>query len=185
MNQSDVIPLLTNCREGDARAITQFVEVYRPHVFRMALSILDDPAEADEAAQDALLRALKSLKSYRQEGKFTTWLYAITLNVCRGRLRKRQGRERLLQTLHSVFRMGIAEDLQPEERAVQNESDAEIWGAIQSLPETQRLTVTLRYYHSLPIHEIAQILGVSERAIHARLRKAHNHLRESLERRAA
>ena len=185
MNQSDVIPLLANCKEGDARAITQFVEVYLPHVFRMALSILDDPAEADEAAQDVLLRALNSLQSYRQEGKFTTWLYAITLNVCRGRLRKRRGRERLMQTLHSVFRIGSAEDLQPEEMAVHNESDAEIWGAIQRLPETQRLTITLRYYHSLPIHEIAQILGVSERAIHARLRKAHDRLRESLRRRVA
>ena len=181
MNQQDVIPLLTGCEAGDARAIAEFIEIYRPDVFRMALSILDDPAEADEAAQDSLLRALKNLHSFRRECKFTTWLYAITLNVCRVRLRKRRTHDRLLQTLYWVFRMEGPENSHPEEQAIRNEKDADIWRAIQSLPEKLRLTITLRYYHSLPVVEIGQVLGVSERMVHHRLREAHERLRAILD----
>ena len=182
MEQSDGTPLLRSCQAGDARAIARFIERYRPDVFRMALSILDDPDEAEEAAQDALLRALKSLPSYRCEGKLTTWLYAITLNICRERLRKRRGRGRLQEALQALFRVSPAERLHPEEQAIHHEANAQIWKAVQSLPENLRFTITLRYYHALPIQEVAQILGVSERAVHARLRKAHERLREALER---
>lgn len=185
MNRSDINPLLSGCEAGDSQAIAKFVEIYRPDVFRMALSILDDPAEADEAAQDAMLRALKSLHAYRREGKLTTWLYSITLNVCRGRLRKRRIRERLRGTLVRAFGIDRVENDQPEARAIRNESDAEVWRAIQSLPEKLRLAVTLRYYHALPIGEIAQVLKISERAVHHRLRSAHERLRVTLDRRVA
>src|SRR3546814_12520019 len=60
----------------------------------LALSILDDPAEAEEAAQDALVAAINALDTYRGDSAFTTWLYAITLNVCRTRLRKHRSEER-------------------------------------------------------------------------------------------
>lgn len=82
--------MLSGCEAGDAQAIAKFVGIYRPDVFRMALSILDDPTEVDEATQDAILRSLKNLLAYRREGKLTTWLYSITLNVCRECLRKRR-----------------------------------------------------------------------------------------------
>ena len=151
----------------------------------MALSILDDPAEAASSVQDAMLRALKSLHAYRCQAKLTTWLYSITLNVCRGRLRKRRIRERLRQTLDRAFGIDRAENDQPEVRAIRNESDAEVWRAIQSLPEKLRLAVTLRYYHALPIGEIAQVLEISERAVHHRLQAAHERLRVTLDRRVA
>lgn len=183
MNQFDLTTLLANCNSGDARAIAEFVEIFRPDIFRMALSILDDPAEADEAAQDTLLLALKSLHSFRGECKFTNWLYAITLNVCRGRLRKQRNRERLMHILSDVFRMEGLDNRHPEEQSIQSETEAHIWRAIQSLPHRLREVITLRYYHVLPISEIAEILRVSERAVHYRLRDAHERLRGTLDER--
>jgi RNA polymerase sigma-70 factor (ECF subfamily) len=152
--------------QANQQAIAEFIEVYRSDVFRMALSILDDPAEADEAAQDVLLRALISLHNYRREGKLTTWLYTITLNVCRGRHRKRRNRQRLLQALYTLSGREMLENNQLEEQAMQNESEANIWRAVRSLPENLRIVITLRYYQALPISEIAEILGISERAVH-------------------
>lgn len=184
MNQPDTSTLLSGCYTGDEQAISEFIEAYRPDVFRMALSILDDPAEADEAAQDTLLRALRNLRTYRGVGKITTWLYTITLNVCRGRLRKRRSRQRLLNVLSGMFKTGSLESSKIEEQAIQNESDALVWRAVFSLPETLRIAVTLRYYHALPINEIAEILGISERAVHYRLRAAHETLRPALDERS-
>ena len=185
MNQLETNMLIKDCIAGDDRAIAKFIDIFRPDVFRMALSILDDPAEADEAAQDALLRALKNLSSYRGESKLINWLYSITLNVCIGRLRKRRTRDRLIHTLSQVLIIGDAENHHREEKAIQNETNADVWRAIQSLPEKHRITITLRYYHTLPISEIAEILQVSERTVHNRLHEAHERLRLNLGERLA
>lgn len=183
MNRSEIVQLLTHCQAGDERSITTLVETYRPALYRMALSVLDDPAEADEATQDALVQALARLDSYRGECAFTNWLYAITLNACRGRLRKRRTRERLAQALQVIFRLHGSESEHPEHFVVQNESDQAVWQAIRSLPENLRLPIVLRYYHDLPIGEMAQVLQVSERTVHHRLHQAHERLGGMLGRR--
>ena len=181
MNRSEIALLLHRCQAGDGQAATQLVESYRPAVFRMALSILDDTSEADEAAQDTLIQALNHLDTYREEGSFTNWLYKITLNVCRGRLRKRRAGEKLAQALKTLFRMDNKVNPHPEDLIIQNEVDTTIWQAIRALPEKQRLTVILRYYHALPISEIAQVLQVSERTVHTRMRQAHSRLQVMLD----
>jgi RNA polymerase sigma-70 factor (ECF subfamily) len=104
LDHTDTALLISRSREGDAAAVETLVHTYREPIFRLAISLLDDPAEADEATQDAFVAAIDRLHTFRGEASFTTWLYAIALNVCRGRLRKRRGRERLLGVLQSLFR---------------------------------------------------------------------------------
>lgn len=181
MNHSDLTLLLSNCTAGEPQAIAQFFAAYHLDVYRMALSILDDPSEADEAAQEALLRAIDRLPSYRGEASFSSWLYAITLNICRGRLRKQRVRQRLQQTLNGLFGLGETRPIHPEEQVIQNETESTLWQSIRSLPENLRLTITLRYYHALPISEIAQIMQVSQRTVHNRLVDAHRRLRTAME----
>lgn len=182
MNQLEMAQLIRRCRTSDAHAIEELVHNYQPVVYRMALSVTDDPAEADEAAQDTLVQALGALNTYRGQAAFTTWLYAITLNVCRGRLRKRRARERLAQGLCALLRFDGAETaIHPEEAALHHEADEAVWKAIRALPENMRLPVILRYYHDLPVAEMAIVLKVSERTVHSRLRAAHERLRVLLE----
>lgn len=179
MNQLATPALLDRCQAGDDVAIAELVAAYRPALFRLALSILDDPAEADEAAQDAFVRALAALKGYRGAAAFTTWLYAITVNVCRGRLRRRGARDRLRQTLTALLPFTVKPPA-PEAHAVQAEAQAVVSAAVAALPEPQRLVVVLRYYHDLRLGEIAAVLGVSERTVHNRLHAAHQKLRGRL-----
>ena len=181
MNSSDLSLLLSNCQSGDTQAIATFFTAYQRDVFRMALSILDDALEADEAAQEALLRAIDRLPTYRGESSFTSWLYAITLNVCRGRLRKQRVRQRLQQTLYKLFGHNEAGAVHPEDQVIKNEASSILWQSMDALPENLRLTITLRYYHALPINEIAQIMHVSQRTVHNRLRDAHRRLRTAME----
>ena len=181
MNSSELSLLLSNCQSGDSQAIAAFFTDYHLDVYRMALSILDDPVEADEAAQEALLRVIDRLPTYRGESSFTSWLYAITLNHCRGRLRKQGVRQRLQQTLYKVFGQHEASAVHPEDQVIQNEAGSILWMSIHTLPENLRLTITLRYYHALPISEIAQIMQVSQRTVHNRLRDAHSRIRTAME----
>jgi RNA polymerase sigma-70 factor (ECF subfamily) len=181
LSQSALTHLLANCQAGDAEAIAELVETYRPALFRLALSILDDPAEADEAAQDAFVAALRALGRYRGDAAFTTWLYAITVNVCRGRLRRQGARQRLRRALEGLLRLNPAQPPRPEEHAIQAESRAALWQAVRALPEPQRLVVVLRYEHDLRLAEIAAVLGVTERTVHNRLSAAHMRLREQVD----
>ncbi len=174
--------LLKSCQAGDAAAVTQLVGLYRPAVFRLALSILDDADEADDAAQEAFLAALGALRRFRGEAAFTTWLYAITLNVCRQRLRRARGRGRLVQALRRLWPLhGPSSAPAPEARALQAEAETAVWQAVARLPEPQRLVVVLRYYHDLRAGEIAAVLRVSERTVHNRLAAAHSRLRGLLD----
>ncbi len=177
----EITPLIANCLDGDARAIELFVHEHEETIFRLALSILDDPAEAEEAAQDALLAALGALDTYRGGATFSTWLYKITLNVCLRRLQKRRAWERLKNTLYTLTRFFSDPPAHPEKTLLQNEADARLWHAVQTLDEKHRLPVIFRYYHDLPIADIAQILGVHEGTLHSRLNTARKRLRQILQ----
>ena len=179
MSEVNPLLLLQRCEAGEAGAIAEFMCTYLPASYRLALSILDDPAEADDIAQETLLTALDKLATYRGEAAFTTWLYALTLNVCRRRLRKRRSHERLARLLREVFHIHT-EIRQLEAEVQQVEADAALWSAIRRLADPQREVIILRYYHNLPIANISQVTCVSERTVHNRLRAAHERLRNLL-----
>lgn len=173
--------LIAACRRGDELAIEQLVRQYETGVFRLALSVLDDPAEANEAAQEAFIAALKALERYQDQSTFKAWLYTITVNTCRSRLRKRRTVEKLRQTLIGVFRVQAQKHASPEETVIQNEKDATLWRALKNMDEKHRLPLVLRYYHDLPIAEIAQILNINEGTIHSRLHHGRERLRLALD----
>jgi len=174
---ADAVLLISRCREGDPVAIASLVHAYTEPVYRLALSILDDPAEADEAAQDVFITVVKKIGSYRGEAAFTTWLYTVTLNICRMRLRRQKSQGRLKQVLQGLLRAqgGTAPPL--EQTASENEADRALWQAIRRLDDQQREVVILRYFHELQLKEIAKIVGVTDRTVRTRLHEAHERMR--------
>lgn len=172
--------LLPRCTAGDPLAIESLVRQFETGVFRLALSIVDDPMEAAEIAQDTFLSALKSLPSYREKSSFKAWLFTIALNLSRSRLRKREARNRLRSVLTGIFQLEMRKRNSPEEAVVQDERDAAIWRALSALDEKHRLPVILRYFHDLTIGEIAQMLEVNEGTIHSRLHYARERLHSDL-----
>jgi RNA polymerase sigma-70 factor (ECF subfamily) len=119
LEHTDTSLLINLSREGNAAAIEKLVRTYESRIFRLALSMLDDPAEADEATQETFITALRRLNTYRGEASFVTWLYAIGLNVCRGRLRKRRARERLTDLLQGLFRSNAGSEPHPEQTVIE------------------------------------------------------------------
>jgi len=170
---------LEQCREGDSLAIERLVQTHQYDVYRMALSILDDPDDADDATQEVFLSALRGLDSFRENASLKTWLFSITINVCRSRLQRVKRRDRLMQILQSLFHLR-GDQVQPESEAIQNESDAALWHVVHALDEKHRIPVILRYYHDLPVVDIAEMLGVPVGTVHSRLNHARERLRALL-----
>ena len=183
LERIDATLLIRLSREGDTAAIETLIHTYESRLYRLALSMLDDPAEADEATQDAFITALRRLDSYRGEANFATWLYAIALNVCRGRLRQRRARERLAHMWQALRLADRTAEQRAEQIAIAREADRAVWHALQRLNGQQREVIVLRYYHDLKLADIAQIMGVSERTVRTRLQQAHEQLREWLKER--
>lgn len=173
--------LIADCINGDETAIAQLIEKYQPNVFRLTLSILNDPGEAGEATQDTFIAVLKALNSYREKSTFKAWLYRIALNISRSRLRKRNALERLHQTLTTIFEMQSQHSPTPEDAIISGEEDAAIWKALDMLGEKHRIPIVLRYYHDLSVAEIAEIMNIKEGTVHSRLSIGRERLRAQLE----
>lgn len=168
--------LIERCRAGDSTAVENFVHTYQQDVNRLALSILDDSNEADDATQEALLAALRALASFQGGSSLKTWLFSITINICRNRLKRHKRRERVAKTLWGMLRVQSSPSPSVEESTIQTESNESLWRAIHHMDEKHRIPIVLRYYHDLSVTEIANILQIPEGTVHSRLNTARRQL---------
>src|SRR5689334_5417513 len=178
MNADHTARLISQCLAGDAYAIEDFVREYETGVFRLALSIVGDTAEANEITQETFLSALRSLSSYQEKRSLKAWLYTIALNHSRSVLRKRKSLARLGALLTSIFRVESQKQVLPEEAMIQDEKEAVLWKALNQLDERFRTAVVLRYFHELSVTEISEILSINEGTIHSRLHSAREKLKD-------
>ncbi|HLO18705.1 MAG TPA: RNA polymerase sigma factor [Anaerolineales bacterium] len=180
MNDAHLSWLISECIAENEDAIEMLVRQYETGVFRLALSIVGDQAEANEITQETFISALRFLPSYQEQKSFKAWLYTIALNRSRSYLRKRKIIERLRTTLTAIFQVEKQKQISPEEAAIQGEKEVAIWNSLNQLDERYRTIVVLRYFHELSIAEISEILSINEGTIHSRLHSAREKLRNSL-----
>ena len=158
--------------------IEALVRDYYSYVYHLAVSILEDPDEAEDAAQETFVAAYLTLERFRGESRFKTWLYAIAVNTCRSFLRRRMP----WKTLTRAGRPQVPGPINPEQATLQTEAQARVWSAVDKLDQKHRLPVLLRYVHDLPISEISQVLGIPEGTVASRLHYARHKLQETLSR---
>ncbi len=167
--------LVRLAQSGDTPAARSLVEKNYPVVYRLAFSILDDPVQATLAAHEAGTAQLGNLDAYPGPEGYTAWLYRITLQVCRKRLRADSMQEMLRRLPLMRQKDGPGE---PPVKTVE-EPDRLVWAAAQ-LEEKQRLVLVLRYGHELLPAEIGQVLNWRESSVQARLAQARQDLRAIL-----
>jgi RNA polymerase sigma-70 factor (ECF subfamily) len=180
MSAAEPSRLISDCIAGDERAIESLVRQYETGVFRLALSIVDDPIEANEVAQETFIAALKALRTYQDKSSFKAWLYKIAFNKSRSHLRRQKVLERLRTTLTTIFQVEAQKWLSPEDAIIENEKEAAIWNSLSKLDERHRIVVVLRYFHELSVAEISEILSINEGTVHSRLHTARERLRVEL-----
>lgn len=177
---TDISSILALCMQGDQSAIESLVRTFEGSVFRLALSVVDDPMDASEITQETFIAALRSLRSYREKSSFKAWIFTIAMNLSRSRLRKRKTLERLRSLVAGFIRVESQKTPSPEDALVQNENERAVWQALSNMDEKHRLPVILRYFHDLPISEIAGILKINEGTVHSRLHHARQRLQHEL-----
>jgi len=181
MNIAEPSRLIAECIAGNENAIEAFVRQYETGVFRLALSIVNDSAEAHEITQETFIAALRSLHTYQERKSFKAWLYTIAVNHSKSHLRKHRLLERLRTTLTTIFQVEVQKESSPEEAAIQNEKETAVWKALNQLDERHRMVVVLRYFHEFSVAEIAEILSINEGTVHSRLHTARKRLENALE----
>src|SRR5215211_926552 len=181
MNGAHPSWLVSECIAGNDDAIAVFVRQYEGSIFRLALSIIGDSAEANEITQDTFIAALRALPAYEEQKSFRAWLFTIAVNQSRSHLRKRKALERLKTSVTTLFRVEFQKQTMPEEAVIQNEKEAVLWNSLHQMDERHRIVVVLRYFHELSVTEIAEILSIHEGTVHSRLHTAREKLRNALE----
>lgn len=176
---TDLDRLLYQASARDPQTVETLVSEYYSYILRLCRSILDDPDEAEDAAQETLIRAVQNLHRYQPGTSLKNWLSTIAVNFCRDLLRRRKARLALQSTLQGILRLSHLEP-SPEEAAMQDEHSRQLWQAVRSLDEKHRLPILLRFVHDLPVREIAEILEINEGTVHSRLhygvKKLHDQL---------
>ena len=168
-------------REGDKAAFGRLVEAYQDPIYNLAYRMLGNAPEAEDAAQEAFIRAYRYLNSYDPERPFSTWLFSITSHYCIDRLRRRRiDWLPLKEEIAEPVRLASAS---PNPEAVVTERDREAW--IQTLMNTlsplDRAAITLHYWYDYPYKEIAETLDLTESAVKSRLYRARRALAEQME----
>ncbi|MGQ0670102.1 MAG: RNA polymerase sigma factor [Actinomycetota bacterium] len=171
--------LIERAKDGDVRAYEDLVERYREITFRTAYLITRSAADAEEAAQDAFVKAYYALPRFRQQAAFRPWILRIASNEARNRLRSAKRREGLALRL-AGDRPGGGAAPSPEAAIVSRETREALLGALGALPERDRLVIGYRYLLGLSEAETAEALGVRRGTVKSRLSRALERLKRGL-----
>jgi RNA polymerase sigma-70 factor, ECF subfamily len=166
-------PLAARLADGDPLAPKALVERHYRELYRYAFSVLREERSAEDAVQDAFERAFSALGRYSEERlramRLRPWMYKITLNVARNRLRRR----REIPVEGPSVAGGAASD---QDR----EAVMDVLAALGELPERQRVAVTLRYLQDMPYAEISGVTGWPEGTAKTLVRRGLMRLRRSM-----
>jgi len=177
--------LVQRAQAGDPAALSALVQSQQTYVYSIAMSLMHNPADAADMTQEAFVRLLRSLGTYRAETKFTTWLYRLVTNICLDGLRRR-GRP-----VESLDDTGAASDdaqttgerladndrwTQPEQEVALRESATEVRRALAELPAPQRLALTLHYFEDMRYEDIAETMHLPLNTVKSHIRRGKERL---------
>jgi RNA polymerase sigma-70 factor (ECF subfamily) len=166
--------LIAQAQQGDRGAFGQLVRRHRGGVINVVYRMCGDANLADEAAQEAFIRAWQHLPGYRPRSPFRNWLYRIATNAARDALRREVGTV-------DIDTVSVTDSTQGPQAAVEAQELGErVQQAVLSLPPASRAVLVLREYEGLSYKEIADTLGIPMGTVMSRLNYARNLLRESL-----
>ena len=185
MTREEESALIARVLAGDPDAFEPLVLEHQTNVYRLALRLLGNEADAADAAQDAFIKAYTSLSSFRGESRFSVWLYRLTNNVCIDMLRRRRD----TIPIESGNDEGEAAELplpderwSPEALAERAEDVRAVRSAMAALSPEYREILTLREIGGLSYEELAEALQLEAGTVRSRLNRARKKLADELTR---
>lgn len=176
MNEAE---LIRRARQGDQAAWEALVQAHQEALFRLAYLFIGDPDSAQDAAQEAFIRAYQSLDRFDLERPFRPWLLTIAANQARNQLRSAG---RYLAALKRKFQLSPKNETHIEESAFERWEARSLWQAVKRLPFEDQQVIYYRYFLELSVAETAAALGMPEGTVKSRLHRALGRLREVIAR---
>ncbi|MBN1484450.1 MAG: sigma-70 family RNA polymerase sigma factor [Chloroflexia bacterium] len=164
--------------QGNQQAFGQLVTRYQRPVYNLAYRMLGNAQDAEDASQEAFLRAYRALSSFKIGRKFSSWLLSIASNLCIDILRRRRY---IWLSLEDVsFRLSASTE-DPGHNVLRQEHADQVQLLLGQIPEKYRLVVVLRYWYDLSYKEIAETTGLSLNTVKTRLHRARHMLARAME----
>lgn len=177
----DDIQMVNAVLNGNTLAFQQLVEKYQYFVFTITSKVLSKREEAEEAAQDVFIKVYKTLASFEQRSKFSTWLYAIAYRTAIDQARKRNYLTNSIDDDDQYLQLEDQEGALPSDGIQQEDLQTQLETAISRLKPIDATLITLFYLHENSVKEIAEITGLTESNIKTKLHRLREQLKEQLE----
>lgn len=182
MTEKELIVLL---KQKDREAFKTIVEQWKDMVYNTALGILQNEEDAEDIAQEVFIQVFESINDFKEESKFSTWIYRITVTKSLDYIRKKKRKKRFawIQGLYGSNdeEMIDAPDFMHPGIKMENKEDAAIlFKAIEKLPEKQKAAFILNKVENLSYAEIAQIMGTTTLAVDSLFQRSKKNLRKDL-----
>jgi RNA polymerase sigma-70 factor (ECF subfamily) len=177
--------LVELAKTGDGEAFSELVVRHESKVYGLCLKMLGNPEDAEDCLQEVFIKAFEALPDFRQEARFSTWLYRIAYNACLMRIRKRKldtvPLDKPIQIGEEKMQREVADWTTDPRADVMNEELNEVLlKHINELQPENRIVFVLRDIHGLSTDDTANVLGLSVPAVKSRLHRARLFLRERL-----
>ena len=187
--ENESIRLARDYLAGERRAFDELIRLHQRQVFNLCFRFLGDYDEADDCAQEVFIKVSRSLKGFRFDSAFGTWIYRIAVNTCKNRLNSLDYRLKARK-----IRIDVETDMDqksqpveiedksqsPAREVISKELDRLIQRAINALPARQKLVIVLRDIEGRSYEEIGEITGFKLGTVKSKLSRAREQLRESL-----
>ncbi|PYR89705.1 MAG: RNA polymerase subunit sigma-24 [Acidobacteria bacterium] len=177
--------LVARSMGGDLDSFNQLVLRWERPIYALAYRVIGREEDARDVCQETFLRAFRALKGFKGQAKFSSWLYRITLNLCRDWIR-RERRQPIAQAPEGVDLIELASEATPSESIEELVARREIGRAVArvmaELPDEQRTAIILKEYHGLTFQEIADLLDCPLSTVKTRLYQGLTVLRKQLAR---
>jgi RNA polymerase sigma-70 factor (ECF subfamily) len=176
----DTNALIRRCQRGDKLAVEVLIRRYQDYVYRLCYLVMRNEQDAEDMAQETFIRAFRALPRFeiREGASFEAWLYRISVNCCRSRMRRRW--YQVLPWPDPPPPLHSEPEKHPDRQMMQLEARDAMLAAVNTLGEKHRLVVILRYYADLSNEEIAQALNIPSGTVRSRLFTARQRLRALL-----
>ncbi|MDY4198926.1 MAG: sigma-70 family RNA polymerase sigma factor [Candidatus Fimadaptatus sp.] len=178
--QGDELLLRRACK-GDVQAFEELMQSHESRIYAIALRMMGNREDAQDCAQEAMVRIYRAMGSFKGQSALATWIYRITMNTCLDELRRRKARK--VTSLDSLVDTGWSPTDTgdtPEEHGLRVEKQNALNQAIQSLPDDMRAAIILRDVKGYSYDEIASILDANVGTIKSRISRGREKLREIL-----
>ena len=182
MNESELISLL---KKKDREAFKVIVQTWQNMVYNTALGILQNQEDAEDIAQEVFIQVFESIATFKEQSKFSTWLYRITISKAMDHIRKKKTKKRFafIQSLYGKndgVMIEPPEFFHPGVSLENKENAAALFKAIEKLPVNQKTAFVLSRLEGLSYLEISDVMNLSNSAVDALLQRAKKNLQGSL-----